>query len=290
VRAQASYAIVIPTLNRHEFLIHVLSELSLQTYLPRVVIVVDASQSPYQPDSRELNVIVIHSEVQSAAVQRNIGLDYLKQNYSDIQFCAFLDDDVSFEFNYFSELLELITQSDEVIGVSGIAISTLESKIRRNKFLDFIGVTGEPGCLTKAAINVPVRNRNVTVEVDWLIGCSFWRLPLIKNHRFENDFTGPSIFEDVLFSAALKSQGKLVVKSSIILKHYLSQIGRPNRYNHYREWVHNRYRMKTVIPDKFSDTKFFLANTAFFMRLVSTLRIDGALGIIAGYLTLSRKR
>ena len=281
--AQASEVVVIvPTLNREKSLRILLSDIELQTLQPLKIIIVDSSDMPFKPEIDDDKCIVVESKVKSAAIQRNIGIDYIKNHMPHISYCAFLDDDVSLSSNYLEKLVKSIEEYGGAVGVSGIAISHNERNLKRNPLLDFIGLTGAQGSLTAAAINIPIRELEEVTEVEWLIGCSLWIWEKISEFRFEEDFMGQSIFEDVLFSLRVSKFGKLIVDSSVILQHQLELAGRPNDYQHYRDWVSNRYRTRSISPSKFKVSRFLLSNLMIFMKLIFTLRFRGAVGVFSG--------
>jgi GT2 family glycosyltransferase len=283
-------AIVIPTLNRHERLLNLLTSLANQELLPTLVILVDASEEDRSYPHTSFKLIPIHSKIKSAAQQRNIGLEWLSKNAQSIDICFFIDDDVVLDNSYIRKASNLLLES-EAIGVSGIAVGEDESFTKNSFFLDLLGITGSPGSVTKAAINIPVRNEENPIEVEWLIGCSAWKYSGISDLRFQRDFEGQSIFEDVLFSIEASKRGKLVVDPRINFRHELEESGRPNRRNYFVQWVSNRYRLREIDGAKFNLFRFLLANLAFgFKTIIIERDMYAFLGIIEGHLRMVRKR
>ena len=282
-------AIVIPTLNRHAYLDDLLENISKLSLQPVIVLIVDASQDVYVSSCKGLNVEVIFSPIRSAAVQRNIGIKYLIKLNLKLDYLAFLDDDVRVPSDYLLQIHETLRRFPQTIGASGIAISNSERKFRRSNFWSFIGLNGKDGSLTRAAINIPVRNATSQVEVDWLIGCSVWKWNIAQRLIFQGDFMGQSVFEDVLFSVEASHFGKLMVDPQIVITHLLADEERPNNLNHYRSWVVNRYRLKRVAPERFSLLAFFVANFVVAIKLIVSLRVKGAIGILLGTLQLFGK-
>ena len=123
----ASVAVVIPTLNRHHLLTELLSDLAKQEVLPKQVIVVDASDQTYKIESSRVPIAVISSTLKSAAVQRNLGIEYLKKSNSTIDFIAFLDDDVRPDKSYLRLLCQNLIENPKAVGVSGLAIAAEEN-------------------------------------------------------------------------------------------------------------------------------------------------------------------
>lgn len=211
----------------------------------------DVELTPPDFDKTETKFSYIYTNIRSAAEQRNIGKRSLS---SEIDFIAFLDDDILIERDYLSKLLDIFATSD-VVGASGVAInrklSTRRSKpfglsgfVHKLFFLD----SNKDGSLLKSGINIPIRSEKPEDKVvDWLIGCAMWRSVSINDLEFEKDFKGQSLAEDVIFSVRAGKRGKLITNPSIIINHYESEIERPNKVAHYQMWVVNRRRLIQVM-------------------------------------------
>jgi len=216
-------------------------------------------------------------------------LDWLLINASNFDFCFFIDDDVILDEDYLGSLAELLVMS-EAIGASGLALGENETFARNSFLTRVLGISGQPGSLTKAAINVPVREGKFPVNVDWLIGCSVWKYQSIKQIRFQKDFVGQSIFEDVLFSVEASKYGSLLVDPRIRFRHSLEEAGRPNRGEFFAQWVRNRYRLKKIDSERFSLFRFLFANLAFAVKALFWDRdLLALLGIFRGHLSLVRR-
>ena len=248
--------VAIPTRNRPLLLLQLLNALSDQTKKIDTVIVVDSSDHDKMLliDDMDfgLNIVWHSTNIKSAAVQRNIALDMIE--ISDL--VVFLDDDVVPESTYIEKICSPFSDSS-VIGVSGIARSP-DGYIRKRPsgaiglfkrvfFLDSI----HDGNLLRSGIPVPIRETTgVAVDVEWLIGCAAWRTSSIATLRFETDFIGGSLGEDVIFSARAKQLGRLVVLSGLILPHLESQVSRENTYTHWKSWVLYRRRLHRIFGAK----------------------------------------
>lgn len=93
-------------------------------------------------------------------------------------------------------------------------------------------------------MNIPPASDEINNQAEWLIGCSTWRACLLNEDiYFEEDFTGQSIFEDVIFSWRCRQKGNLVCNSKIAIQHLFSSLNRPNNFEFYRTWTRNRYRL-----------------------------------------------
>lgn len=254
--------VIIPTLNRITSLINLLELIRKSEFLPICTIVVDASEdfSNISADFIDLRLQHVKSSIKSAAVQRNIGIQIALEKVSNFDFVSFLDDDIEISKNYFKVILERFNEEPKFVGISGIAVND-ESRARKQNWLtNLVGLTGRPGSLTKALVNIsPIGLRDFK-EVDWLIGCSVWRREVIERIRFEVDFSGQSLFEDVIFSYRSRVMGKLGCDPKIEIKHLMSIQGRPGTQDHYTSWIINRFRLFSYSAGEFSRTVFWVLN------------------------------
>ncbi len=258
-----SVSVVIPTRNRHNELSSLLQCLMNQTTELTQIIVVDSSDDTISQElcedfSREITYI--RSEVRSAAIQRNIGIQKL---YPKPDFLGFLDDDILITRDYFSKLIYELKELSAV-GISGIAINPSQEVLRKKPsglaglaHRIFLLDSKKDGKLLLSGINIPLRNYDGSSQkVDWLIGCSIWDFKKVKDLTFEPDFYGQSLGEDVIFSLRAGRIGNLYTNPRVILSHSESPIGRPLDSDFYRMWVINRYRlvqlMQTGILGKIS--------------------------------------
>jgi glycosyltransferase involved in cell wall biosynthesis len=244
-------SIIVPTRNRPELLNRLVKILVPQLKDGDELIIVDSSDPKLL--SRNLlltpQVKYLITEIRSAAVQRNIGLDHIGK--SDYTF--FLDDDVIPNADYFETCISNLKKSN-VVGVSGVALNPKSRALRsyptglngayhRFFLLDSI----KDGVLLPSGVNIPVRNYLGDIyQVDWLIGCSGWLTEKIGDTRFESDFLGQSLSEDVIFSVRMSKKGLIVTDPSIILLHDESEIARPSKDEFWKMWMINRYRLIRV--------------------------------------------
>lgn len=244
--------VIIPTRNRPELLRNLLKNISRQLKENDKIIIVDSSDSKLRIDDCIFGVPIIYifTTVKSAAVQRNIGIEHLTNE----KYLFFLDDDVCPSANYFKSLVEIL-ERDDVVGVSGVALSS-KRRERRKKPFGLSGILHRiffldsriDGKVLASGVNIPVRDRYENlVEVEWLIGCSAWKVDQLGSTRFEYDFHGQSLAEDVIFSVRMNRKGKLVVNPRVELWHLESEIERPEPKEHWKMWVKNRRRLLTVL-------------------------------------------
>jgi len=266
---EVKFSVVIPTRNRDASLRNLLNKIIEQTSQPDEIIIVDSSeisQSSYEIINKSIKYL--HTTEKSAARQRNIGIISVKQ---DIQVLFFLDDDTNPNSTYFEDMLGTLI-SLQAVGVSGLAINT--EKIERIKPRGVLGFIKKisfldsniDGKLLISGVGIPVRKRNVgIIEVDWLIGCSCWDFGKIKDLKFEEDFMGYSLGEDVIFSVKARKLGKLFVNSNIFLNHLELPQTDLNIIKHNYMWVYYRFRLSKYNSNKII---FYLA---FYLSVLSKL-------------------
>jgi GT2 family glycosyltransferase len=238
--------------------------------------------------------------IKSAAIQRNIGIEFVDAN---CKFLAFLDDDVLPSIDYFSKLINTLNNKNAV-GVSGKAINSKKRKITNAGKLSqiyryvFLLDSKESGVILKSGVNIPVKNSpgsKVIVKTEWLIGCSLWDFRKIKNLRFDNRLFGQSLGEDVLFSLKASELGSLFVDPTVQLEHLESEKERPNQLLFYRMWVRNRYFIVNQLVGNKHKSAFHWCNLGksiilfIFVAKNPVKSLTGLAGIAFGYFYLIRK-
>lgn len=247
-------SVVIPTRNRPELLKRLLIALQNQSLCANQIIVVDSSDEMLRLhlDIKEEppGTTFVYTDIRSAAIQRNIGMDHVSRN---CEYLFFLDDDVLPRPDYLERIASSLSKND-VIGVSGLAINPKTTRVREKPsglagFAQriFLLDSKDDGKLLMSGVNIPLRHGiGIPQEVDWLIGCAGWKFSRIRDLRFENDFYGQSLAEDVIFSAQAKKLGKLITDPSVVLSHDESEIGRASKQDHWEMWMMNRWRLIKV--------------------------------------------
>jgi glycosyltransferase involved in cell wall biosynthesis len=295
------YSIIIPTRNRIKLLLKLLNELDIDDINLQEIIIVDSSDKKI-----ELNIIrqfkkinYIHTDIKSAAIQRNIGLSYLDNN---LEFIAFLDDDVLPPKDYFKELTNTLA-SKNAIGVSGLAQNLTSSEQRKQNLLIllikkiFLLDSSKSGVVLRSGVNIPIKvklGHDQIIQSEWLIGCALWDYQKIKKLKFNDNLYGQSLGEDVLFSLSANKLGTLYVNTAIILNHLESPIERPNNFKFYNMWIKNRYLIAKSVSNSKNHSSFHWCNIGKIIILLITLIASPAKnfmslsGIVSGYFDLIR--
>lgn len=297
--------VVIPTRNRPTDLAVVLQKISEQSLPVEEVVIVDSSdvQVPI-PRNPAWTFVLRHqtTKIKSAAVQRNIGIEHISEK---CKYLCFLDDDVLPGPQYLNELIGVLEKAGGV-GISGVAMNLSLDRKKREKPSGVFGKlqaffrldSDQDGVLLKSGVNIPVRSLSGEIqEVEWLIGCSVWDFKAVAGLRFESDFMGQSLCEDVIFSLRASKLGKLFVNPNVHLIHLESEIGRPVGSEFWSMWVVNRKRLVEIASNRKSfEVEYHLANFGQFLTLIyvgvflkKTSKF-AAFGIISGYIQLLKNR
>lgn len=262
------FAVIIASRNRSLLLQSVLSGIAQNTILPTLVVVVDSSDTFSKLDkSLPFNLVHLYTDVKSAAIQRNIAFQKIIATKININFVSILDDDIEIDSDYFEKIIKTFSDYPAAIGVSGIT-NDPSSNRRTFSLENFAKIVFKPGKLTRSAINLSPKGIYSCTSVDWLIGCSTWRRELLTLLRFESDFQGQSIFEDVIFSARAKKYGLLIVNPNIKIGHKISEIGRPNIQQKYSSWIENRYRIFSYKLSNLSELSYWCVNLLILMHSI----------------------
>jgi len=223
-------SVVIATRNRPEPIRETLASLNRQTGLPNAVIVVDSSDgdatarvvAELEPGLR-FPVTYRHTEIKSAAKQRNLGADL---DSHDI--LVFMDDDLDLEPDCIQELVKVFEADTEgrVGGVSATISNQVYSDPKGlNRFL--LGCClGEwkgsyAGRLLGPAVNFLPEDPPHTVQrTDWLPStCTAYRREVFLKNRF-SEFEGYSFAEDVDVSSRVAKSYLLMNTTSARVFHH----------------------------------------------------------------------
>lgn len=259
---ETRFVVIVPTRNRQNLLHELIENLNDWVLIPTAVIIVDSSDRPLTniKIDAKFPIKIIFSALGSAAHQRNLGIEVALSEFHNLAYLFFMDDDVRTLSDYPLRCIstfELVANKD-VVGVSGVTNENKPKrklKIASKKISRLFLYSGKPSTITRAVVNVAPSKTELCSDAEWLIGCSAWRIKVAqKGIRFEEDFAGQSLFEDVIFSWRAKSLGRLVCNPEIKLEHFESTLARPNLNQHYKSWVVNRFRIFTY---GFPSSKFW---------------------------------
>jgi GT2 family glycosyltransferase len=213
-------SVVIATRNRPEPIHATLTSLNRQISLPDVVVIVDSSDGNETARAVEglepllkFKVIYRHTEIKSAARQRNMGAEHQTEDI-----IIFLDDDLELEPACLNELLNVFQEdpTGQTGGVSATITNQVYSDPRglNRLLLAFcLGSWNGPyaGRLLGPAVNfLPEDIPDMIQQTDWLPStCTAYRRDVFLQHRF-SEFEGYSFAEDVDISSRIAKSSRLL--------------------------------------------------------------------------------
>ena len=291
--ASPSISVVTPTLRRPREVKELLENLSLQTLLPRELVLVDGA--PLGEDGAQAVVEANQSTLPfrlhyirgggGTAIQRNIGIGAAQG-----EFIAFVDDDIRLDANFLEQAVSVFQQDVHVGGVTGyITNQYLDPNTskrwqwyRRLKLFTIY----EPGRYDYQSgypINRYLQSPHDGIkEIDFMgAGCAVWRAQVFAGGlRFDEFFTGFGVLEDAHLALRAGKQWKLVENGRARCVHLHSQGGREDLRKVMRKTAVNyRYVFVDIVPERSFMQEFR------FWRLQA---IDLANGVILAVLHPSR--
>ena len=241
--------VVVATRNRTLMLTKLLDKLESQIVKPDYVVVIDSSDTFEQIRGDGYSFSLVHefSKERSTATQRNRALEIVNP---ETEFLVFLDDDTHPDEWYIKKGIESL-QNNKLIGCSGIAVSWENQKNRKEisnlmKRIFFLH-SSKQGILTRGLINVPVSKFGpLLCDSEWLIACAFYDYKTVKHLRFEYDFQGYALGEDVIYSYRASLLGRIAVNREILLPHF--EVSRLDHYgpDYWKKWVVYRNRLAEI--------------------------------------------
>lgn len=248
-------SVVIPTLNRHTVLNELVSHLLSFKDIDEIIIVDSSDKLNSEVlNSQDKKINYTKTQIKSAAVQRNIGLDLVSTKSTHV---AFIDDDTWPEKDYFLKLEKTMNKFNAV-GVSGIT-NDLYAKLkngdgyRKREFLKklFFLASSHECVLLRSGVNTPVNKlKNTEIRSQWLIGCSLWNRRLIRNVRFDSSLLTHSVGEDVIFSIQASANGPLYVNKDVVLQHN-SSTQYVKSLSIFEQWTINRQKIISLLGNSF---------------------------------------
>lgn len=245
-------SVVVASRNREQYLPRLLESLQTQTLKPIEVIIIDASDTFVDLPKKTFAFKLTHIATRDASIsrQRNLGVNLVSK---ESEYLAILDDDTYPESRYFEEICDFLGQQKHAIGVSGIprSLKTGETNYKRTSLLKtaFFLDSFKSGSLTKGGVNVGIRKLSKDpISVEWLIGCAVYKLNSVRELKYEEEFDGYSLGEDVIYSYRASKKGSLFVLPQVSLPHF--EVSSTEHYSseYWRMWTKNRRNLVSIMP------------------------------------------
>lgn len=264
------FSLIVCTYMRPESLILLLKSVQNQTLYPNEILIIDGSVN-YNTENvlkensfKSIKYFLVSDKNRGLTRQRNFGISKVN---SDSEIVCFLDDDTVLERDYFAEIINTFQNSNDIIGVGGVAINEYKWKPQdenvsynpkrqylfegfvykeglRNVVRNYLGLASNLGPGKMPAYShgktcgFPMTGK--TYDVDLLIGMSMaFRKSVFDNIMFSNFFIGYGLYEDADFSLRALQFGRNVINTKVKLSHYHAPSGRPNQYKYGKMVVRN---------------------------------------------------
>lgn len=227
-------SIVIPTLDRLEPLCQTLESIARQSKLPEEIIVIDQSRTlePKQAVEKAWQALphsdkiilkyLIKTGLSGSSEARNVGIDLASS-----EVILFLDDDVILEPDFLERVLE--PYSDESVGGVGGVITNYDPPAWPDRILRTIFFRG-PFFDSRQQFywNAAKLRHSGPSAIDRLGGgLMSFRRNVCQTVRFDLNFTGYSLGEDVDFSYNVSRRWKVLIHPQARLIHLRSPGTRP---------------------------------------------------------------
>ena len=202
-----SYSAVIPTKDRQEDADAAVEALLAQIRLPKRIVVVDASDQPYQPSqgsvatAARLDIdLVVVASLPSTSAQRNVGAERV-----ETPIVLFLDDDVRIPADYAARLLEHWDAAglEALGGIAGTpAVVPSQSRVgrfvRRVAMLNYVDPSARAMTLRRSGnVRYVPEPRGPVVVPALGAGATAYRTELARSCPFDERFAGYAPGEDL---------------------------------------------------------------------------------------------
>lgn len=294
MRDNCHIGVVIATKDRPYDLQRTLGGLELQTKIPDLVVVCDSSELSKRDQVKRvvcessLRILLVETSLNSLTRQKNLAIETMRSN-SQVEYIQILDDDTIPDRCYVEKMIRLLTHDACTVGVSGITfpfVKPYPPQTITEYVLRLCGLySRKQGVVTSAGIGIPVRSTSTeVVHADWLIGCSMWKTFVFDQLKYENDFMGSGLFEDVVFSVRARKLGHLLVDPTAILNHESSPTNRPTQYLESYRFVRNRLRVVRYCSPLRGIVSFPISTIVFLGFLMTRGRegFEAAKGLLRG--------
>jgi glycosyltransferase involved in cell wall biosynthesis len=275
-------ALIIPTRNRADLLIKLLSSIQRQSIQPSQIIIVDGSDQPLKAAiDRYLseNYTYVYVSPPSLTRQRNEGIC---QIHVDITLAGYLDDDIEFEPGAIEAMLQFWEQCPNDTGGAEFNIVNISEKkpflgmIRRFFCMD----SPIPGKVLRSGFCTSAFPAKSNHSCEWLCGgATIWRRDVLDNYKFDEWYSGWAYHEDADFSY------RVFKKFQLYIVHLANVTHNPPPFNPEKNFllgkmaVINRYHFVKKNPELSTLLFYWSTVGEFFVNILQSIwekNLDGA--------------
>lgn len=218
-------AIIIPTKDRPNELKLLLESIAKQEVKPAQIIIVDGGSN----DSKDIlnssinlnNIDYIKKNPPSLTLQRNIGINMLKEEASLV---AFFDDDIILKPGCLNNMMRFWERASSAVGGAGFNITGEIYKYKRPSLFAkiFLVDADNPSMILRSGFQSKVYFCDETKSAEWLVGCAMvWRKNIFKAFMFDEWFSGYARYEDVDFSYRVGKKYKMYIIADAHVQHFI---------------------------------------------------------------------
>ena len=227
-----SLAIIIATKDRPQELKRLLVSIKAQEIKPSQIIIVDGGDGDLGDILRsysDFGIEYIKLIPPSLTKQRNAGIRAIR---NDVTVVAFLDDDITLEKNSLVNMMKFWEYASQE--TAGACFNNMSEPFKKPGLAEkiFFVNSDRPGTILPSGFQSIPCAVNITMQVDWLIGCAMvYRRSIFNEFSFDEWFDGYARYEDVDFSYRVGKKYKMFVVAEAKVKHYVKLEKIENSFN-----------------------------------------------------------
>ncbi len=222
--ARPRLAVIIPTKDRPAELSRLLGDISLGTFHPERIIIVDGSSIPLSEgcvDLHGLRVDFMRKVPASLTAQRNAGLGAIG---GDIDLVCFFDDDVALEKDSMEKMIGFWQAAPDTVGGAAFNLTNEIYEAPSVGERIFHVNASLPGRILRSGFQSKVSCVERDIEVEWLAGCAMvWRKRLFDEFKFDEWFSGYARYEEVDFSRRVGKRYRMYIVADAKARHLSRQ-------------------------------------------------------------------
>jgi GT2 family glycosyltransferase len=273
------FSVVIPTIDRVDYLRATLASVTAADPRPDEVIVVDASRNrSAEGAAAESGAQYVHS-APGLTSQRNRGVD---QATGDV--VVFLDDDVEIAPDFLGRLASAYADPD-VVGATGKVIEPDSGRLGgpRSRLRGLLG--GQEGTFTRFGYPRYVRDTERPTDVEFMPGCVMTaRREAVARIGFDEGMGGYALGEDEDFSYRLSRLGRIRYLPDVVVHHKKLGFHSQDTREFGRTVVRNRAYLfrKNFEQTPLARAQFALLVAGLVGQRLVNREFRGALGLLEG--------
>jgi len=221
---QTTDALIICTRNREHQIKDRLKELLQFSTLPAVVVIVDSSDSIKTDEaikqvSPQLPVPIMYLRSRPGLPhQRNVGIEWARKNFPNLELIHFLDDDIIPGKDYFTRIRQICHDSPQIVAVGGYD-SELNPQQNSGLIRRIMSIGSKKcGVILQSGIAIPPHPQKAIETCEWLVGgMQSVRAWVFDYMQF--DATMRMYGEDVDFYLRVCNLGDIVSSVHLPIKH-----------------------------------------------------------------------